>query len=70
MNTTFQSGVMEHPINAQKMEMPRPGFLVVTVPPIIKRDIMTLGELLKVSNILLQNLKNKDESMLQKTDCS
>lgn len=59
MNMTFQSGAMEHPINAQKMEMPRPGFPVVTVPPVIKRDVMKLGKLLKISNILLQNLKRK-----------
>lgn len=59
MNMTFQSGAMGHPINAQKMEMHRPGFPVGTVSPIIKRDVMKLGKLLKISNILLQNLKRK-----------
>lgn len=59
MNMIFQSGAMGQPINAQKMDMHRPRIPVVTVSPIIKRDIMKLGKLLKMSNILLQNLKRK-----------
>lgn len=58
MNVTFQRGAMgHHPFSAQKMDMHRTGFPVVAVPITIKRDVIQLGKLLKISNILLQNLQ-------------
>lgn len=42
MNAIFQGGETGHPISAQKMDMCRTGFPVVTMPTAIKRDVITM----------------------------